>query len=249
MIRLHLLLLVCTFALLPASTLLADFSLTPHDGVFHDGFGTYTLFASSGLRRSSSVEAGRFGLEDAERRGFFAFNLTNTGFNGDAASAKLVVRIAAYRSIDLTETFRLFRYDETVATVEEMFSGPLSRQIFDDLGTGTEYAAQAVGPNDVSQTIEIDLGQQFVTDLNRSAGGWIAIGIRLDGPLNTNMLDEFVRFFPLATLDVISQTGTSPPGGENPAPIPEPSTALLLFAGIPTLLFCRFCRRQERHRH
>jgi hypothetical protein len=175
-----------------------------------------------------------------EYRNFFVFDLS--GVSVPVTGATLVLYNpaesgsypAGFSSADSSETYSLFDVSTAISTLTASNSGMTS--LFDDLGTGLSLGSVGVSAADNGQLVSIALDSDGIGALNAALGGQFAVGgavTTLSGSPHPAGFEEFVfgntfvsrDAIPIRRLDLTTQDTP-------PAPVPEPTTAVLLGTGL-----------------
>ena len=117
-------------------------------------------------------------------RSYFSFNLS--GITGNIVAAVLRIEIVDYTSIDPSETIKIYDIATSAATLEA--DGTTQTDIYDDIGTGTQYGAYILTLADETKVIQTKLER---VDLNNYRGTYFSVGIGSD---TLSGLDQTVRF-------------------------------------------------------
>lgn len=113
-------------------------------------------------------------LSGLEYRDFFVFDLSGVAQQIAAAELRVFNPYDGFFSPDPTETYSLFDVSTPLGSLEA--SGGGQTDIFNDLGTGTNYGSQVVSPADNGQFVSVSLNSAGLAALNASLGGQTALG-------------------------------------------------------------------------
>lgn len=132
-----------------------------------------------------------FGCGISEFRDFFVFNLAGVSSNIVRATFSIEEPGFGYSSANPTETYTLFDYGGSIATLTAGTGGVTA---FNDLGSGTMFGSQTTAFTASVMRFEIAFNAAGVAALNAAAGGNFAFGganTTLDGLGN----DEYIFGF------------------------------------------------------
>jgi hypothetical protein len=172
---------------------------------------------------------------DAFFHSFFIFTLPAISDAIVAAQLQIFNPDFGYFSGDPAETLGIFDVTTPAASLSPTTTGATG--VFTDLGTGIAYGSQSVSAGDDGKYVLIDLDAAALAALNGAGPGLFAFG----GALTTlnSPATEFVFAGTEAIRDAKLVLTTRPVGT-----VPEPSSLLLLGAGMLTALSLR--RRKPR---
>ncbi len=109
-----------------------------------------------------------------EFRDFFAFDLSQLPEDAQVTNAVFSVNVRNLVTNDGVETLQLV---DVTTPVDQVVAGGSNRNdIFEDLGTGQDYAARDVYTAEALTDINIDLNAYAVADINAALGGTFALG-------------------------------------------------------------------------
>lgn len=154
-------------------------------------------------------------------RNWFVFDLSVV--TDSIINATLRLPNPAYVSPDSTETYNL--YDVTTSIASLTAGGINLFGTFNDLGSGTQYGSQTVSDSDT--IVDISINAAGLTALN-GASGLFALGGSLStigAPVDIEIVFGLTQFG-----DNTPQLVLETEGGA--APVPEPSTMILLGSGM-----------------
>lgn len=204
-----------------AASVDAAFIASTSDSQFDPGLDNQGALAPN--LPSSTSNANYFAGQQGSTafRNYFIFDLTS--LDSEATSATLELR--RYFS----DAGTVMNFYDVSTSAAELISTRADQNVvyaaaYADLGTGTMYGSQAVGPGNPDDIFSIVLNASAIADINAAAGGFFAIGTQVD------------------TVDPLSGSVFSGSGSEGvqrlvietkSSAVPEPSTMavwLLLFA-------------------
>lgn len=125
-------------------------------------------------QNDDSTPTGR--LAGTTHRSYFIFPLD--GISDTVVAAVLRLEVVDYTSTLTSDDLDLYNISTNPVTLEQSSTGDTGT--FDDLGSGTRYVLQTVGPGDVGQIMEIPLPESALTDINARLGGSFALGLHLN---------------------------------------------------------------------
>lgn len=207
----------------PAAMITVD---ATDSGAFHSN-GTH-------LPTNQNFLTGKF--LGSERRSFLAFDLSGVAGTINSATLRLFnpevsATLHGYVSPDATETLNFFDVTTDAASIISNTAGVMG---FDDLGSGTLFGSRTVSAADNGSVIEIVLNGAALAALNSSDGMFLFGGAlsTLNGSADQYVFGfSMVSFVPDHTRQLVLDV--------SPAEVPEPSTGLLMAAGVVLFLVAR----------
>jgi PKD domain/RTX calcium-binding nonapeptide repeat (4 copies) len=131
-------------------------------------------------------------------RDYFVFNLAGVSQTITGAQVRLTNPAGGYVSPDPTETYAVFDVSTPLGALQASGSGQLG--IYNDLGTGTNFATRTFSAADNGQLVAIPLNASGVAALDAARGGSVAVGGALTSIAGT--ATQFVFAFTGAPSDV-----------------------------------------------
>ena len=134
------------------------------------------------------------GTNSRDYRSFFVFDLSAE--TQPVVAAELRLELEQYSSGSASEPFTVFDVAATAAQLNMDYGDddPTGLAIYDDLGSGSIYAAPTVTSSQQGSVIVIPLSAQALADLDSSLGADFAVGLDLDSPDDGGGVVEFIRF-------------------------------------------------------
>lgn len=180
-----------------------------------------------------------------EFRDFFTFDATP--YAGQISAAQLQLfnpragfqghTLDGYESVDSTETFTLFDVSTNVSTLTSGLGGVSA---FTDLGSGVSFGFVTVSSANNGTLVTIDINAAGLAALN-SANGIFAFGGALTTLSKTPNLNELL--FSNTSAALFGDTRQLVLTTSTPAPVPEPTSLLLLGTGVAGVVAKRRLRR------
>ena len=149
-------------------------------------YGYYSSF--QGLMTGGNTTTGTIGA-DWEYRSFFVFHIPS--FTGTVDTVTLRLEHESYDSGNASESFIVYDVSTPIAKLVD-FSAP-QMEVFDDLGSGTQYGTFSLSESTVN-TVRPILLTGAVTAISNGRGSDFAVGIRSLGVTGSETSAEYARF-------------------------------------------------------
>ena len=183
------------------------------------------------------------GYARSEFRSFFTFDLSSLDLTDRTlAGAVFEVNGATFFADSAEETLGLF--DVTTAANVVNHNEGFNSTVFADLGTGVSYGTFEIAKYPANSYLTFALNEAALQDIARNAGSFFTIGARSlsgtpipfeDPNFRFDLLFAFSGEFPASLILDIQPAS---------APVPEPSTIILLGTGVAALMTRRRHRRR-----
>ncbi len=188
--------------------------------------------SGNGDNNNSNYIAGSVGAN--EYRNYFTFDLSNILGSITDASISITLPTGGVLSGDTNEIFALSSVDSVIGQ-NDTISG--NTALFDDLGDGGFLGSTIITNTNGSQSVVIDLNQEFLDEANSSSAitlGGSVISLNRDG--SNEYLFGFSKELNDSQESNVKLNVTVDPNG---AAVPEPSSVALLGLGSLGLLIRR----------
>lgn len=211
----------------------ATLSIGTDEGLVNEGRDNQGWWASS-VRNTNPTNDNYFTgvARGKEYRSYFTFDLPDL-IGETVTGATLELRRYKQKFYPTLELF-----DVSASATDLAQRDLFSREIFDDLGSGTSYGSFTPGSGASTDVLSFDLNADALSDIMASLGGYFSFGAKVGGGVMFSFSDgEPGHGGPGYTQQLVLTT--TPSAIAPPAPVPLPAPLAMLVAGLGALGLAR----------